>query len=541
MIKGFRQIVVLTSLSRILGFVRDMAYGYFFGANAMLDAWLIAFKIPNLPRRLFGEGAASASLIPVYSHELHADKRKAEQLANTVVTVIFVILSGIVVAGEIGIWGYYAIAKPTQHDTRLILSLSSAMLPYMIFVCIAAILGGILNVHKHFAMPAAGPIVLNIFIICALPMAGWAMKIPLKQQLFFVAVAVLISGISQLVILISPLRKSGVTIRPEWAVHTEAFKKILIMMGPMVLGLTVTQINTLADDIIAWCLSGSPEKGESFLFLGKAITYPLQRGSVSHLYYAQRFYQLPLGIFGISLATAIFPVMSRCAAKKDYASLAKSFSHGLSATLFIALPSTIGLVAVANPLITIFLQRGQFTAKDTEMVVWPLLFYTLGLCGYFAQQVATRVFYSMQDSKTPVKSALLAVVLNFILNLTLVWFMGTGGLAASTAICSYLQVIILSILFQRWLHKQDVSLSVWHNMGSETLKTILASLYMCVAIAATSWISKNWTPLFKLIVIVSLSAGTYLVAAKLMRIEMLSLLTGKKPENAASETSAIYD
>jgi len=535
MIKGFRQIVVLTSLSRVLGFVRDMAYGYFFGANAMLDAWLIAFKIPNLPRRLFGEGAASASLIPVYSHELHADKKSAEQLVNTVVTVIFVILAGLVVLGEIGIWAYYAIAKPTQHDTRLILSLSSAMLPYMIFVCIAAVLGGILNVHKHFAMPAAGPIVLNLFIICALPMAGWALKIPLRQQLFFVAAAVLISGVSQLAILTPPLRKSGVTIRPEWAVHTDAFKKILLMMGPMVLGLTVTQINTLTDDIIAWCLSGSPEKGTTFTLLGQVIAYPLHRGSVSHLYYAQRFYQLPLGIFGISLATAIFPVMSRCAAKKDYASLAKSVSHGLSATLFIALPSTIGLIAVANPLITLLLQRGQFTEKDTKMVVWPLLFYTLGLCGYFAQQVVARAFYALQDSKTPVKSAVLAVVLNFILNLTLVWFMGTGGLAASTAICSYLQVIILTILFQRWLHKQDASLSLWRDMGGETLKTILASLYMCAAIAAAVWVSKNWSPLLKLIAIVPVSAGTYLISAKLMRIEMLSLLTGKKPENGKSE------
>lgn len=541
MIRGFRQIVVLTSLSRILGFVRDMAYGYFFGANAMLDAWLIAFKIPNLPRRLFGEGAASASLIPVYSHELHTDKRNAEQLVNTVVTVIAVILAALVVIGETGIWAYYVIAKPTHHDTRLILSLSSAMLPYMIFVCIAAVLGGILNVHKHFAMPAAGPILLNVFIICALPMAGWALKIPIRQQLFFVASAVLISGVSQLVILTSPLRKSGVTIRPEWAIHTEAFKKILIMMGPMVLGLTVTQINTLTDDIVAWCLSSSPEKGETFLMFGRTIAYPLQRGSVSHLYYAQRFYQLPLGIFGISLATAIFPVMSCCAAKKDYASLAKSVSHGLSATLFIAIPSTLGLIAVANPLIAILLQRGQFTGKDTEMVVWPLLFYTLGLCGYFAQQVIARAFYAMQDSKTPVKSAVLAVVLNFILNLTLVWFMGTGGLAASTAICSYLQVILLTILFQRYLHKQDSSLSIWRNMGSETLKIILVCLCMCAAITVTAWLSRNCSPFIKLIVIVPVSTGTYLIAAKLMRIEMLSLLTGKKPDNGKPEAAAIYD
>ena len=540
MIKGFRQIVALTSLSRILGFIRDMSYGYFFGANAMLDAWLIAFKIPNLPRRLFGEGAASASLIPVYSHELHADKKRAEQLVNTVITVIFVILAALVIIGEVAIWGYYALFSHTS-ETRLILSLSGAMLPYAIFVCIAAVLGGVLNVHRHFAMPAAGPIVLNVLIICTIPLTGWAMKIPLKQQLFFIAAAVLISGVGQLIILSAPLRASGVSIRPEWAVHTEAFKKILLMMGPMVLGLTVTQINTLTDDIIAWCLSGSAEKGATFTMLGHVIAYPLQRGSVSHLYYAQRLYQLPLGIFGISLATAIFPVMSHCAAQKDYARLAKSVSHGLAATLFIALPSTIGLIAVATPLVSLILQRGQFSSADTAMVVWPLLCYTLGLCGYFAQQVMARAFYSMQDSRTPVKSALLAVVLNFILNITLVWSMGAGGLAISTAICSYLQVVILTILFQKWLHKQDTALSLWHGFGSETVKMITASVCMVAAIAITMWLSKNWTAIFKLILVVPVSGGAYLLAAKILKIEMLSLLTGRKTDNGKAEASVSFD
>jgi putative peptidoglycan lipid II flippase len=175
------------------------------------------------------------------------------------------------------------------------------------------------------------------------------------------------------------------------------------------------------------------------------------------------------------------------------------------------------------------------------MVVWPLLFYTLGLCGYLAQQVVARAFYSMQDSTTPVKSAVLAVVINFILNITLVWFMGTGGLAAATAICSYLQVIILTVLFQRWLHKQDASLSLWRDTGAETLKVVLASLYMCAAIALAIWLSKNWPNILKLIVIVSAAAGTYLIAAKIMRIEMLSLLTGTKPKNGKLAASSIYD
>ena len=172
MIKGFRQIASLTALSRVFGLVRDVSYSHFFGANALLDAWAIAFKIPNLARRLFGEGAASASLIPVYSEELHKDRQQANRLASTAVTVLFVILAAIVLTGEGLIWGYYKFFS-TTGETRLVLSLSSIMLPYMLLVCTVAILAGILNVHRHFATPAAAPIVLNIFIIGTILVTGW--------------------------------------------------------------------------------------------------------------------------------------------------------------------------------------------------------------------------------------------------------------------------------------------------------------------------------------------------------------------------------
>ncbi len=164
MIKGFRQIASLTAVSRVFGLVRDITYGHFFGASGLFDAWIIAFRIPNLSRRLFGEGAASASFIPVYSEALYKDREQAAKLANTVVTVLFMILAALVLVGEAGIWLYYKFFARTS-ETELILSLSSIMLPYMLFVCMVAILAGVLNVHRHFASPAAAPIVLNIFII----------------------------------------------------------------------------------------------------------------------------------------------------------------------------------------------------------------------------------------------------------------------------------------------------------------------------------------------------------------------------------------
>jgi len=527
MIKGFRQIAILTLVSRIFGFVREMVYCYFLGAGTVLDAWFVAFKIPNLSRRLFGEGAASASFIPVYSESLHKGRQKASQLANTVVTVVFVLLAVIVLLGQAGIWLYYKFFSTTS-ETKLILSLSSIMLPYMVLVCTVAILGGILNVHRHFASPAAAPAVLNIFIIGSLLLTGWSLKLKPQEQVFAIALAVLIAGLVQIAMQIPALRAHSVQIRPAWDVYSGDFKKIIVLMGPMILGLTVTQINTLADDIIAWWFSGSDEKGKFFMFFASQIRYPLWRGSVTHLNLAQRLYQFPLGIFGISLATAIFPVMSSDAVRKDFAKLSKTISQGLRGAIFIAVPATVGLIMVARPLITVWLQRGRFLAKDTEMVAWTLLFYSLGLTGFFMQQILTRAFYSMQDSKMPMRSALVAVCVNLVLNMTLIWFLGTGGLACSTAICSYLQVVILfSVLRGR------LGTGVMKGLGSGIIKTVVATAMMAAAGLTALWLSAGWADIFKLILTIPIAAAVYWLAAKLLRIEMLGLLIGSKSRGNA--------
>jgi putative peptidoglycan lipid II flippase len=219
MIKGFRQIAFLTALSRVLGFVRDAAYSHFFGAGALLDAWSIAFKIPNLARRLLGEGAASASFIPIYSEEFHKDRQRAKELVNTVVTVLSVVLVAIILIGEVLVWGYYKFFS-TTGESKMVLSLTALMLPYMLPICIVAILGGILNVHRHFAIPAAVPIVLNLFIIAGIPFADSILNLPKQKQVFGVAVVVLIAGVAQIVIHIPALVSRGVSIRPAWQVYS---------------------------------------------------------------------------------------------------------------------------------------------------------------------------------------------------------------------------------------------------------------------------------------------------------------------------------
>lgn len=524
MIRGFRQIALLTMLSRVLGMLRDMTFAYFLGAGGLMDGWAIAFKIPNLARRLFGEGAASASLIPVYSEELQKDREKADTLAFTVVTVVFILLAGIVLLGESIIWGYYKFVS-VYAGTQLKLKLSAIMLPYMILICVVAILAGILNTHRHFASPAAAPIVLNIFIIGSLCFSGWVLQTRPNRQVFIVAVTVLLAGLLQLFIQLPPLWARGIYIRPAWQIRSDSFRKIILLMGPMVLGLSATQINTLADDFIALWLSGSNEKGQFFIWFGRQIKYPLWEGAVSQLFYSQRLYQLPLGVLGISLATAIFPVMSSDAARNDFTALSRTVSRGLRCAVFVALPATVGLLMVGRPLVSVLFERGRFSAQDTNLTTWTLSFYVLGLSGYFAQQVVTRAFYSMQDSYIPALSAVIAVFTNVVLNLTLVWFLGTGGLAAATAICSYLQVALLVTA----LHKR-LDPGVLEGLAWAIGKTIIATVCMYVVASIVLSFSKNLADSFKLLLTVPLAAAVYLLAAKFLRIEMLSLLTGTQQE-----------
>jgi putative peptidoglycan lipid II flippase len=528
-IKGFRQIAVLTTLSRVLGMVRDMTFAYFFGATDLMDGWAVAFKIPNLARRLFGEGAATSSLIPIYSEEYHKNKEKANRMAFSVVTVVFVLLIGAVLIGEGIIWFYYKFFA-VYPGTRLKLVLSGIMLPYAVLICVAAILSGILNAHRHFAAPAVAPVLLNILIIGSLCLSGWVLRMNPGTQVFILTVAVLFAGLTQLFIQFPPLWAMGISVRPAWDVGSEGFKKIMFLMGPMVLGLTATQINTLADDLIALWFSGSAEKGSFFHLFGQQIQYPMWAGSVSHLFYAQRLYQFPLGVFGISLATAIFPIMSSDAARKDLGALCGTVSRGLRCSVFVALPATVGLLLLSVPIVSVIFQRGEFTSHDTRLTAMTLSFYVLGLCGYFGQQVLTRAFYAIQDSRVPAKSAVMAVVANVVMNLTFMWFLGTGGLAASTALSSYLQVVILVVALRRKLGR-----SILEGLMPAVSKTIVATVFMGASVFITMRLMRGCGNLLMVLVAVTVGCGIYILASKLLRIEMLSLLTGSR-ETVSTKT-----
>lgn len=535
MIHGFRIIAVLTVISRIFGLFRDMAFAYFLGAGIMMDIWVIAFKIPNLARRIFGEGAATSSFIPIYSRVLQNDIQSAHRLANTVLTVLTVLLSAIVVAGWI-ILGVFYLQAPLE-STRLMLILAAVMLPYMVMICLEAMLGGMLNTHRHFAAPAAAPIVLNIINISCLIIGSWWLGLTDRQQLFFLSGGVLLTGVIQVAMQILPLKKLAVPLYPAWDIKNQAFKEILILFTPMILGMAVTQINTLADDIIAKSLSGSLSsngKGEFFYLAGRAIRYPVMDGAVSNLFYAQRLYQFPLGVLGISLATAIFPMLSAAAAKRDQKQLAGITLQGIDASFFLALPSTAGLILTARPLIAAVFQRGRFTAADTQQAADILIWYAVGLCGFFLQQALPRTFYALKQSKTPACTAAAAVIINIILNLTLIWPMGAGGLALSTSICSYVQAgVMLAVL------RRQGQLSNGRLFFKTLAKTLFSTLLMALCGIFVLEALKHKPLLFKwdairVVCLLIVCPAVYLASSMIFKNPMLSLILSRPAKKTAA-------
>jgi putative peptidoglycan lipid II flippase len=526
MVKGFKQIASLTMLSRVLGMVRDVCYSKYFGATALGDAWLIAFRIPNLSRRIFGEGAASASFIPVYSEMLEKDKKSADILANTLVTVLFILLSALVVIGWSAMWLYKTAGDPPR-ETVTIISLTSIMLPYAVIICVVAIMAGILNVHSHFAAPAAAPVVLNVFIIGAIVITGSLLGLSGGAQVYAAAVCVMAAGLVQVVMQIIPLRRRGIRLRPCMQVNSGAFRKVIWLMGPMILGTAATQINTLADDMIAWILSGSQTKGDEFMIMGQSVVYPLWRGCVMQLYLAQRLYQLPLGVLGIALATAIFPVLSRAAARGDEKELLSTLARGVKCAFYLAVPCAAGLSLVAMPLISILFKGKDFTDSDISATAAILYCYAFGLAGFFIQQIVTRAFYAIGDSKMPAKTAIIAVVANIALNLTLIWYMGAAGLGLATAICSYIQVAILLTVLKKRYREQFT-----RGFTAALVKVLIATAIMFavgkICLMMMSSLPYNLLSNFaRIAAAITACAATYYFLSLTMKIEMLHLLLAK--------------
>ncbi len=446
-----------TFLSRILGFVRDLIIAGAFGAGFSSDAFFVAFRIPNLLRRLFAEGSLTIAFIPVFTQYLSRKGRtEAFLLARSAVWLLLLILLGVTLLGLwLAPWIVYGVAPGFAQipaKFALTVKLTRIVFPYVVFICMVAVFMGILNTLGHFAAPALAPALLNIAMIGAVFFISPHMADPIAG----LAIGVLIGGALQLGVQIPFLRSRGFCFTGETRLHHPGIQRIGGLMGPAVFGAAVYQINMLVGTLLASLL---PE------------------GSVSYLYYADRLVQFPLGIFAIAIATAVLPSLSRQAAAQDFKGLSQTFAHALNLVMFITIPSMAGLIALREPIVALLFQRGAFGPADARFTADALLFYSLGLWAFSAVRIVVSTFYALQDTKTPVWTAALSVLANLLFALIFMGPLKHGGLALAVSLASMINLILLI-----WSLRARLGPLGWKNIAQSACKSLLCSAIMGIAV-----------------------------------------------------------
>jgi putative peptidoglycan lipid II flippase len=492
----------LTLVSRFAGLGRDAVLAAALGLSVAADAFFIGFLVPNLFRRLFGEGALTAAFIPHYTDLLERDPALAKRFATLTLTLLSVLLVGVTLIAEAALWLIAARLDET-HKASLAVYYTRLMLPYMPLICAVALVGGVLQVHKRFGPPAAAPLVLNGVIVAAVLLATslFSRDTAPRTVATWVAVGVVVAGVLQLAWQAAVLlRVTGLSssFRGCWP----TMRAMLVMMGPMVVGLAVFQINALLDALIAFFFA-PPEGGAGasaqLTAFGQTFTAPLRNGDVAALNWSQRLYQFPLGVFGIAIATAIFPALSAAAAKFNHADdaqpnarakpratseeFAEIVRHGLRLTLFIGLPASVGLILVRVPLARAVFEHGGFTTGDALRVSVILAGYASSVWAYSMTHTLTRAFYALKDATTPLKVSACMVALNLTLNLTLIWPLGAAGLAWSTATSAAGQVTLLLMLLRRRVDKP-----IDRSVATSWARTALASAVMAGVLLPITWL-----------------------------------------------------
>lgn len=458
-IKSAGVIGFATIISRILGFARDILIAKFFGTARYAEAFVVAFRIPNMLRDLVGEGATNSAVVPVLSEYHEKKKEEFWELANVLLNVVLIVLSAITILGVfLSPFIVRLIAPGFLSDPekfRATVYLTRIMFPFILMVGLLAYAMGILNSLKHFAMPAFAPVVLNFsIIVCSL----WK-----QDSVLALAIGVLIGGVLQLLIQIPALFKQGFSFHFRRKLSHPAVKKIGQLLLPRILGSCVYQINIFVNTMLA------------------SIASIVGAGGVAALYYANRIFQFPLAIFGIALAQAVLPTMSREALDTDTVRLKATLSFSLRAINYIIVPASLGLIVLAVPITKVLFERGKFDSYSTLITSQALMFYSIGLFSYAGIKILVSCFYSLKDTVTPVKAAVVSLILNIILNILLMFPMKLNGLALSTSISGCFNFFMLFLILRRKIGRLDGK-----RICDSFFKVILSSLamafisYVCV-------------------------------------------------------------
>jgi putative peptidoglycan lipid II flippase len=459
---------VATMLSRIFGFIRDMVVAGFFGAGLTTDAFFVAFRIPNLLRRLLAEGSLTVSFVPVFTEYLRNKTREeALELANVTCTALSIVLVVVSVLGVafspliVTVMAPGFVKAPAQYD--LAVFLTRLMFPYILLISLVALSMGILNSLRHFAAPALSPVVLNLSMI----LATLTLRNLFEEPIVALAVGVMAGGILQLVMQWPFLVKMGVRLKPNFHLRHPGVKRIGLLMLPAAFGAAIYQIN---------------------VFIGTILASLLPTGSVSYLYYADRIVELPLGVFAIAVGTATLPSFSEQVTLGKIEELKRTIAFSLRLILFITIPATVAMIMLRSPIISVLFQRGEFGIQATALTAQALLFYAVGLWAFSVIRIVVAVFFALQDTRTPMKAAIVALIVNALFSVALMFPLQHGGIALATSVASAVNVGMLWVILKRRIGP-ILDAEFYRSFG----RTLIASLVMGGTIIVIEMITP-WHP-----------------------------------------------
>lgn len=520
LIRSASIITACTILSRLLGYVRDRQVALLLGTGMAADAFNLAYRIPNLLRRLVGEGAVSASFIPVFSRYLAEDRRKdAWEFANTLLTAVSVLLAALTVLGiifspiivQLLAWGF----KVEPGKLELTALLNRIMFSYIFLIGLSAFAMGVLNSFHRFGASAFAPVLLNLSVVVFSLFAR-----SFAEPSAALAIGVVVGGILQVAIQLPALLKTGFRLRPQWDLANAGVRRVGKLMVPVVFGVGIVQINFLVDTQFASFLPG---------------------GNVTGMYLADRVMELVLGGYTVALSTAILPLLSRQAAEQRIGEMRETINFATRLILFITIPSTVGLIILREPIIEVLFQRGRFDVASTALTTWPLLFVSLGLPVFSMVKIIVPAFYALQDTRTPVKIALISLFMNIGLDAILIGPLTSGGLALATVTAGLFDCVALMIIF----HRRYGSFGL-RSIAISFLKFAVGSVTLAFAAGALI----NWPGfyagassqrIFALAAAIALGAGTYFATVFLLRSRELGelrdvfLRRGNRPAAEAAD------